>query len=130
MAGYSKINHYYNKFKIMIMKIAIPTNDGVNISNNFFNSNSFKVFTVEKGFIIGEEVRTFNEEDEIPDQKMIDCVSDCDVFILDNKDSIDCELEKESEILIKKTCDIIITNIIVDFKNEQRRIESNYCCCP
>jgi predicted Fe-Mo cluster-binding NifX family protein len=43
------------------MKIAIPTNDGINISNHFYNTQSFKIFTIEKGTIINEELRTVKD---------------------------------------------------------------------
>ncbi|MFC2096751.1 hypothetical protein ACFLSI_00310 [Bacteroidota bacterium] len=112
------------------MKIAIPTNDGINISNNFFNTLSFKIFTVEKGNIIDEEMRTYNDKHTTTLEKKIDFISDCDVYIIDNKDSIANKLMTEKEKAIEKTGDSIITNIIVDFKNEQQRIESNTICCP
>jgi hypothetical protein len=110
------------------MKVAIPTNDGINISDHFYNTQSFKVFTIEKGTIINEELRTAEDTPMI--ENKIDLVSDCDVYIIDNDDTLETTFISEGEKIIEKTCNSIITNIIVDYKNEQQRIESNTFCCP
>jgi ABC-type metal ion transport system substrate-binding protein len=62
----------------------------------------------------------------------IDLVSDCDIYIINNNDALGTTFIPKEEKIIEKTCNSIITNIIVDYKNEQqrKRIESNTFCCP
>lgn len=111
------------------MKIAIPTNDRINISSQFFNTQSFKIFTLKNGSIVNEEIRTYNDKQTII-EKRIGLVSDCDVFIIHKSDFIADKFMTEKENIVERTSDSIITNIIMDFKNEQRRSESNTICCP
>jgi predicted Fe-Mo cluster-binding NifX family protein len=40
------------------MKIAVPTNDGTNISEHFGRSSGFLVFQIEEGRIAGRELRS------------------------------------------------------------------------
>ncbi len=120
------------------MKIAVPSNDKLNISNHFFCTKSFKIFTLEKGSIVNEEYRYNNfsgcnsaEKDIKKNQEMIyDLIRDCNTLIV--RDIKDCHNEylQNQNIEIVITDEKIITTAVLNYYGEIIRQESNTCCCP
>ena len=110
------------------MKVAIASNDGINISKDFFKSNSYKVFTLDQGKVVKEE---FRKIDSVSEEEICKAISDCNFFIINNYEQLCDDIfgEDEDKAFVK-TEEIMITNIIHDFSQEQKRIEANYLCCP
>ena len=113
------------------MKIAIPTNDRLNIVNDLFNANGFLVFTIRFGEIMEEEFRSIRNHDQFPNQDAWKApLDDCSLIISH-------ELNEQNEKLLVKqkkqlvhTDETIITKIILDYLNTTLLKESNTLCCP
>jgi predicted Fe-Mo cluster-binding NifX family protein len=74
----------------MIVKIAIPTDDGATISGHFGQAKQFKIFTIENKQILSTEMREkashqhgdhSHAEGVHPGQLMVAVISDCQVLI-------------------------------------------------
>ena len=113
------------------MKIAIPTNDRLNIVNDLFNANGFLVFTIRFGEIMEEEFRPIRNNHPFANKDAWnEPLDDCSFIIFS-------ELNEQTENLLLKqkkqlvhTDEKIITKIILDFLNTTLMKESNTLCCP
>jgi len=119
----------------MKIKIAIPTDDKINISENFDTSDFFKLITIENREIASEK---FIRNSAIESQKdstnyikqIIILLNDCDYIILKNISADVKKYLEEQNKNIVETSEKIITNAELNFLTELIRNESNTCCCP
>jgi predicted Fe-Mo cluster-binding NifX family protein len=74
----------------MVIKVAIPTDDGETISRHFGQAKTFQVLTVENGQVTGSETRQkashqhgdhSHAEGVHPGQQMVETIADCQVLI-------------------------------------------------
>jgi predicted Fe-Mo cluster-binding NifX family protein len=112
------------------MNIAIPSNDLIHISGNFYQADKLVIFTAEQNKITDEEcfdTKTCSEK-----QSILDCLKDhaVKVVIQKNADKETEQLLGSLQIELYITNETLITNIITDYIREQNLKESNYCCCP
>lgn len=108
------------------MKIAVPTNDRISISNNIINAFYFKIFTVSVYGIIHEEFREKGQTSEASYASVKDCLT---VLTLSHDTQFEnyvASRNVECAITNKK----IITNAIVNYVNELIYKESNITCSP
>ena len=113
------------------MKVAIPTDDGLHISQRCENAKGFFVATVENGTIVGEEMRWNPVPDPAdPRTAALAVIEDCRIVIAGEKwqNCINLQSARDLEIVIAD--ETIITNVIVDYLAEVRQNKSNTCCCP
>jgi predicted Fe-Mo cluster-binding NifX family protein len=111
------------------MKIAIPTNDGINIAENTLDASGFLILSVEFGEILKEEIRWKNTEGKKNITETIcDMINDCPTLLVSKvSDNASPQLSGLHIIPVKET---IITNIIVNYLSETLHKEANTCCCP
>ena len=113
------------------MKIAIPTNDRLNIVNNLVNASGFLVFTIRFGEIMEEEFRPVRNHDQYTNHDLWDApLDDCSLIIFSelNEQNENLLLQQKKQLL--HTSETIITKIILDFLNTTLLKESNTLCCP
>jgi hypothetical protein len=112
------------------MKIAIPTDDAININKTLESARSFVVFTIQFGEIIEEEFRHSpeNEPEKVPD--IFGLIADCTVLIMKSPEECKLDFSGQKELKVFTTGENIITKIIVGFLNEAHRKEANTYCCP
>ena len=113
------------------MKIAIPTENGLTVNQNFAPVKGFLVSTFQLGQIVEQEMRwnspstTMTIEDEV--YKNLD---DCEKVIvrnIDNKQSQYLQMHNKEVI---KTEETIITKVLLNYLQNVLQKESNTCCCP
>ena len=131
-------NRNYCKLKLFIMmtKIAIPTNDKINISNDLLRSESFIIIEVACGkitaeyFIENKTVKTGNNNEKIAPNNIGELLHNCDIIIVSNliENVRNYFAAGNKEIVL--TSEKIITNIANNFICELVRKESNTLCCP
>jgi len=108
------------------MKIAVPTNDMLNIENRVEQIKFFRVFTISNNEISNEEF-VKNETGST-----IDIIKNLSVdFVVMNKtDERLAEIRNSAKTRIVETEDTIITNAVWKFLCEEILNESNHSCCP
>jgi hypothetical protein len=109
--------------KISLMKIAIPTNNSIEIAGSSENLNRFKVVTCRFGKIVSEEIRI---NGSMYDESTGKTLSDCDYLIVHN--SVENPVLPNIEIV--KTDEMILTNIETDFIAQTLKTKSDYTCAP
>lgn len=100
------------------MKIAVATNDKINIAECIRTANCYKVFTLDSNVIVKEEFR-----DNYKSEEFNKVISDCSLLIVNNK-VIDCNIPTVI------TSEKLITNAIVKCVNDKFSKECNTCCQP
>lgn len=73
----------------MMIKIAVPTDDGITLSAHFGQAHYYKILTLEDGVIQSAELRekashdhgSVHPEGVHPGQQMINAIADCQVLI-------------------------------------------------
>ena len=115
-------------FKANLMKIAIPTDDGIHI-NPEMSAKGFTVFTVELGEITGEEIRWNKVIDGTSmENGLLNAINDCPVILVKSINVDETGTLNGKQIIpVKGT---IITKVIWNYIAEITRKEANYCCCP
>ena len=115
----------------MIMKIAIPTNDGLNIEPVFEAARGILVITFELGEIVQEEMRWNKLQDMLTSGEGFFCTCrDCDDILVNSiSDRFESVLTAKGKI-VQHTKETIITRALVQYMQEQLRREPDYCCCP
>jgi predicted Fe-Mo cluster-binding NifX family protein len=113
------------------MKIAIPTDDGFTINQQFTPAKGFLVFTIQFGEVVEQEMR-WNLNKEI--MKSVDesykSLVDCDKVITREialKQSDFLQFHKIDVIITDET---IITKVLIWYLQTVMLKESNTCCCP
>jgi len=120
----------------MNIKIAIPTNDRLNISSDMFRCEFFKIIEVKCGKIIGEDFleNTFFKSAKDKEDVALDFINnllfDCD-FIITSTLSNNVKnyfMSRGKKIVL--TSENLISNITHSFICELARKESDTICSP
>ncbi len=112
------------------MKIAIPTNDAINIHDLFDSVKGFVVFTMQFGEITDEEYRKPSTNDLQTNGNIAGLLYDCTHLIVSVPDEKALLIQGNDKPKVITTPEKNITKIILNFMNESYRHESNTCCCP
>ena len=113
------------------MKIAIATDDGFTINQQFAPSRGFLVSTIQFGEIIEQEMRWNLQNDmtdstNVPFQNIVDCdriiVREVGFNQINN-----LQLQKKDVIRTEET---IITKVLMQYLRTVTQKESDTCCCP
>ena len=112
------------------MKIAIPTNDAINIHDPFDSVKGFVVFTLQFGEITEEEYRQPSINDSQTNWNMLGLLNDCTHLIVSAPAEQALFIHGKDKPKVITTMETNITKIILNFMNESHRHESNTCCCP
>jgi hypothetical protein len=115
--------------ELVIMKIAIPTNDIIHIDPVPGSSEGFVVFTVHSGKITEAEFRQNPEKGQEVDELVRNCLKDCSHVIIPGIPGIKTKSVHE-KVMVSFTKETLITNIIWSFMTDLHRNEANTCCCP
>ncbi len=120
------------------MKIAIPTENKIVVSNDPRKSGFFKVVALKGEDIVSEEFRsnplgrgpsgtplTSREADLV-----LTTLSDCDVLIYGTEKNHFFNSRIPRHISTVKTNESIITSAVLDFNNRFLYNERNTCCSP
>ena len=113
------------------MKAAIPTNDGIMMASLFEQAKGFLVLNIELGKIVKEEL-IWNNTRYIADspEGFLAPLNECSaVFAEKIADSLKSALGKKGISLIRSH-DSIITNVIVNYLENEVGKAADYCCCP
>ena len=124
------LHRNYDNLK-MIMKIAIPTNDGLNIEPVFEEARGILVISFELGEIVQEEMRWNKLQDILTSGEGFFCTcKDCDTILVNTiSDRFEGVLTTKGK-KVHHTHEKIITRALVNYMQEQLRREPDYCCCP
>jgi hypothetical protein len=113
------------------MKIAIPTENSLTISNDFSTVKSFLVFTIRFGEVISEE--TFGRENGRSPVSFFEergTLADCEKVIVSAiTEEQETSLKKLNKEVIR-TDEKIILNVIMHWLQVFRGREANLCCQP
>ena len=111
------------------MKIAIPTDDGLNISAMCEQAKGFFIAVVDRGKITREEIR-WNPDPEDVSHFALSVIDECQVLLASEnwQNRLPQHHIEGKEIVLYK--DTIITNVLVDYLTTSLLKESNTCCCP
>ena len=113
------------------MKIAIPTNDGLNISRNISASRGFLVLEIGLGQILGEEIRWHTgQSTSRSGEEILDQIKDCSTVLSVVIEKPFCKQLTGKRKNIVLTSETIITKAIMEYMEQSLRKESNTCCCP
>ncbi|MBI5217818.1 MAG: hypothetical protein HY958_02685 [Bacteroidia bacterium] len=120
----------------MKIKLALPSEDKLNISDSLFKTYFFKITTFDTATIIHEEYREtytiidVNAETEKNYKKIYEIIADCDVIIFRTISEKFANYLKSREKQVIITPEKIITNAVLKYVIEYNQRESNTCCCP
>jgi hypothetical protein len=113
------------------MKIAIPTCDGLTVSDDFTQARGFVILTLSTDKIVQEEIR-WNDQSisHTPLERLLMGISDCNLIIINEFDTGLCDELIRAKKEVIKTKETIIINVFMEFVKDTLRKESNFCCCP
>jgi len=125
-------HHFLTKnLKLILMKIAIPTSDGILVSARPEQTRGFLVATVIAGEIL-QEVMCWLPQPGNPlhQSEVRKCIAGCDLVIAEKCDDLVSEISHEANVPVLKSSDEIITNVILHYLENEYRNASNLICCP
>ncbi|MCX6245617.1 MAG: hypothetical protein NTU98_13065 [Bacteroidetes bacterium] len=113
------------------MKIAIPTEDGLTISQNFATAKEYLVSTIQLGEIVRQEMR-LNSPAEIMavEEKTCRNIEDCEKVMVREIDPEQMDYLKIHKKEIIRTREANITEALIKFLDFSSHEETNTCCCP
>jgi predicted Fe-Mo cluster-binding NifX family protein len=113
------------------MKIAIPTDDGLNISQNFATAKEYLVSTIKLGEIVLQEMR-MNPSGELMSfgERNYNRIEDCEKVMVREIDPEQMVYLKNHRKDIIKTREANITAALIKFLDFSAHEETNTCCCP
>jgi predicted Fe-Mo cluster-binding NifX family protein len=112
------------------MKIAIPTNDGINVAPCFESAKGCLIVTISLGDIVHEDLRWKSDNIGADTTELCSEVSDCSFVIVHELTQSAKKIFKENRITVIQTADDIITNAIIHYLEHEHLEASNTCCCP
>jgi predicted Fe-Mo cluster-binding NifX family protein len=113
------------------MKIAIPTDDGFTIDENFKSAKGFLVSTIESGHIKKQEFRNnFGSEISNSTVEQNQNLADCDTLIVRQIDSAPLNLLELQHKEVVKTEGVLIAEELMHYIHVLGQKESDICCCP
>lgn len=120
-----------DKFNSFIMKIAIPTDDGFTINQQFTTAKGFLVSTIQFGEVVEQEMR-WNPENEMMASKNepFQNIFDCEKVIVREIEFNQCNFLQLHKIDVIKTEETIVTKVLMQYLQTVMQKESDTCCCP
>jgi predicted Fe-Mo cluster-binding NifX family protein len=120
-----------DKFNSFIMKIAIPTDDGFTINQQFTTAKGFLVSTIQFGEVVEQEMR-WNLNNEIPtsEDESYKTLVDCDKVIVREIEFNQSNFLQLHKIDVIKTEETIVTKVLMQYLQTVMQKESDTCCCP
>jgi len=113
------------------MKLAIPTDDGLTLSDDIGSARGFLIINVQLGEIVHEELRWVKPLDNLrPPERFPDTLRDCQAVMVCNSGNSPSGVQKDTDLAVILTGETIITNAYIQFLNNSYREEANTCCCP
>lgn len=120
------------------MRIAIPTNDKIVVSNNPAESEFFKVVTFRGEELMNEEFRPNpikggNHDSRITmseANRLVYYLADCDVIICHTESSSFYSSPVKNLIKTVVTKESLITKAALNYNGEYLQHERNSCCSP
>lgn len=113
------------------MKIAVPTQDGLQIATDLGQAEAFLVVTIKAEEIVSEELRKNRFDTYFKSGKgPLAMIEDCSAVLVLNPDLPFCELIRENHMECIATGETYITNAIIHYLEHEYNQESNTCCCP
>lgn len=112
------------------MKIAIPSNNLINIADDFVHAKNIVLFLTDQNKIVDEECIEIDFEDDANKiASFFNKISVCAIISKNTNKELEVALS-DNQIELFITDESLITNAITDFIKDQNLKESNYCCCP
>ena len=112
------------------MKIAIPTDDGINVAPLFDSAKGCMIITLVFGDIVHEDLRWRSGKPGSTPEEFCSSISDCSLVLVRDVNPAGIKVFQEKKITIARTADEIITNAIVHYLEHEHLEASNTCCCP
>ena len=118
------------------MKIALPTDDLITISESLVNANWFKVFEFQTEYITCEAVfkNPICEAGSVSMpgylKQLEKLLYDCDALVLHQNDPIESKSFMHCSFKEVRSDEAIITNAAIDHNNRLVYYYSNRCCSP
>jgi len=118
------------------MKIAIPTNDKVTVSNSLTEAHWFLIFEFKSEQVtdvnILENSRYKNSDMRLNKlfEQLGKLLADCDVIMVHENDPVDSDLLTNNRLKEVRTREGFITNAVINQNTRMVRYNSNRCCSP
>jgi len=113
------------------MKIAIPTDDGLIVAQQFSSARGFLVLTIQLGEIVQQEMRWNSSHDIFTaNNAYYSNLMDCDSVIVHGRGSNSRIYLQSLQKEIIDTDETIITKALIKYLNNSMLKETNVCCCP
>jgi len=118
------------------MKIAVPTDDIITVSDSLINARWIKIFTFQSEYVTGESIlkNPRNENGNSTSFQFFthlgDLLSDCDAIIVHENDPVDSEILAKNQLHEVRTREEIITNAVIGYNARIVSYNSNRCCSP
>ena len=112
------------------MKIAVSTNDGLNMAPSFEKAEGFLIVTEFQKEIVHEEMRWKPETGKQDCVEQYSRISDCSYLFVKDISEPAMKYFSNLGILIITTDQKIVTNVIINYLDQYSREASNTCCCP
>ena len=113
------------------MKIAIPTDDGFTINQQFTPAKGFLVSTIQFAEVVEQEMRWNPENEMIPSKnEPYQNIFDCEKVIVREIDFNQTSFLQLHKIDIIKTEETIVTKVLMQYLQTVMKKESDTCCCP
>lgn len=112
------------------MKAAIPTDDGLRISNSFEQAKGFLIFDVESGHLKDIELVWNKNKFSDSEDTFLNPLTGCKIAFAHEFDENLRKVLQMKGINPVSSPDDIITNLIVHYLESEIHQESDYCCCP
>jgi hypothetical protein len=113
------------------MKLAIPTEDGLTIRQQFSPLRGFLISTIELGEIVGQEMREMvTGEIKASEERWYHHLEDCEKVMVREIDQEHLNVLKNHRKEVITTGETIITTALIKFLNSSLQNETNKCCCP
>ena len=112
------------------MKIAIPTDDGINVAPDFDSAKGCLIITLTLNEIVQEDLRWKTDNIGVSSDQLCSAISDCSILIIRRMNQTSKLTFLEKTVTIVQTTEKIITNAIVHYLEHEFLEASNTCCCP
>jgi len=115
----------------MLMKIAIPSDNGLFLCPKVSQATGFLVVSVELGEIVSQQwiPVTGNHSGE-PFSRWSKALEGCETLLLERSDEVNPETLRQPGIRVIRTGETIITRAILEYLETSLSRETNQCCCP
>jgi predicted Fe-Mo cluster-binding NifX family protein len=113
------------------MKVAIPTDDGLTVNEQFAPTGSFLVSTLQFGEVVEQEMLWAANGEVItstggPFKNLLEC----DTVIVRGIDSTQKNFLQSQNIVVVNTEETIIMKVLMNYLTTVMKKETDTCCCP